>query len=429
MYEKCVDFVYCGDYNKTITFQKGEEIMNFKKMLKGGLAAAMAMSMVACASKPAEEAAPEVTDAGNDEVTVAPFKVGASGPLSGDAAVYGLAVQRGAEIAFEEINAEGGFTYEFNMQDDQADPEQSPKAYNSLVDWGMQLSMVTVTSGAGQAVAGMYQEDQIWGMTPSGSSTAVVFDADGTPFGNVFQMCFTDPNQGSASAQYLFDHNDLGTKVGVIYRNDDNYSTGIYDTFTAKAAELGLEVVAVQTFTAGATDFSVQVKAMKDAGADVVFLPIYYQPASQILIEAKNEEYAPSWFGVDGMDGILTLEGFDTTLAEGVYLLTPFSADATDEKTANFVKKYQEKYGETPNQFAADAYDVAYLIDACVDKVEGVNSGMTAQELCEKMTEVVTSITFDGITGTSMTWAADGTVTKAPKAVVIQNGAYVGVAD
>ena len=243
-------------------------------------------------------------------------------------------------------------------------------------------------------------------------------------------MCFTDPNQGSASADYISAHTDLGSKVAIIYKNDDNYSKGIHDTFVAEAAVKNVEVVYEGTFDdSNAQDFSVQLGQAQDAGADIVFLPIYYDPASLILTQANQMGYKPTFFGVDGMDGILTLEGFDTSLAEGVYLLTPFSADAEDELTVNFVNAYKEKCGgEIPNQFAADAYDCVYAIaQAC--EAAGVTADMSSDEICAKLVEQFTSMTFSGLTGESMTWNENGEVTKSPKAVVIQNGVYVGVED
>ena len=175
-----------------------------------------------------------------------------------------------------------------------------------------------------------------------------------------------------------------------------------------------------------ATDFSVQLNAAQADGADLVFLPIYYQPASLILAQAAAAGYKPEWFGVDGMDGILTMKGFDTSLAEGVMLLTPFNADSTDERTAAFVKKYQDMYGEVPNQFAANAYDCVYAYAQALEAA-GATPDMSAADLCTKMIEQFTSMTFDGLTGNGMTWNEQGQVTKSPKGMVIQNGAYVGL--
>lgn len=389
--------------------------MNFNKIVKGGVAAFMAMSMVACSSS---------SSSSSDT-----FKLGGSGPLSGDAAVYGTAVQRGAEIAIKEINKEGKVKFEFNFQDDQADGEKAVTAFNTLADWGMQVSIATTTSGAGQATSSLYQEEDIFAITPSGSSPAVIYkdsENEKDAYGNVFQMCFSDPNQGVASADYISEHSDVGTKVGIIYRNDDSYSSGIYKKFKAEAEKLGLEIVSEQTFLNGNTDYSVQVSACKEAGADVIFLPIYYQPASQILAEANKQGYDVNFFGCDGMDGILTMEGFDTSLAEGLYMLTPFSADAQDEKTQNFVKTYKKKYGETPIQFAADAYDAVYAIAQALEE-SGVSPSDSTSDITAALEKEFTSMTFDGLTGTSVTWNKKGEVSKAPKAVVIQDGAYVGV--
>ena len=349
------------------------------------------------------------------------IKIGGTGPLTGGAAIYGMAVKNAAEIAVEEINAKGGIQFELRFEDDTHDAEKAVNAYNTLKDWGMQISTGSVTSKPCEATSAETYADRIFALTPSASSVAPVTGKD-----NQFQMCFTDPNQGSASAQYIADKK-LASKVAVIWKNDDVYSKGIYETFMAAAPGLGLEVVSDTTFNDGnATDFSVQIADAQSKGAELVFLPMYYDAASLILTQASAAGYAPIWFGVDGMDGILSLEGFDTSLAEGVYLLTPFNADSDDEATKAFVAKYQEKFGEIPNQFAADAYDVVYAYaQAC--EAAGITADMSAEEICDKMIEQFTSMTFNGLTGEGMTWAADGTVTKSPKGMIIENGAYVGI--
>ena len=381
-----------------------------KKVVAFLMAAVMAVAMVACA-KPAAK-----TESGAKAI-----KIGGTGPLTGAAAIYGTAAKQGAEIAVEEINALGDLQLELKYEDDTHDAEKAVNAYNALKDWGMQVSLGSVTSKPCEATSAENQADRIFALTPSASSTAVTEGKD-----CVFQMCFADPNQGSASAQYIY-NKQLATKVAIIWKNDDVYSKGIHDTFIEKAAELNIEIVSDTTFADGNdTDFSVQVADAQQKGAELVFLPIYYQPASLIFAQAAAVNYAPAWFGVDGMDGILTMEGFDTALAEGVMLLTPFSADATDTKTANFVKKYEDKFGETPNQFAADGYDCIYAIYEAL-KAGNATADMSAEEICTILIEQFTSMSFDGVTGTGMTWGTDGAVTKDPKGMVIQNGEYVGL--
>ena len=409
-----------------------------KKFKKGAalvLSLAMVMGMTACGSstsssaaeatgsEPAASTAENATGASNG----AAIKLGGIGPLTGAAAIYGNATKYGSELAVEEINALGGIQFEIKWEDDEHDPEKSVNAYNNLKDWGMQMLVGTTTTAPCVAVSAETNSDHMFELTPSASSTDVI-GVDDARKDNVFQMCFTDPNQGTASAQYISEKK-LGTKIAVIYNNSDAYSTGIYNKFVAEAETLGLEIVSATTFTDDtANDFSVQLGEAKSAGADLIFLPIYYTPASLILKQAKGMGYDPKFFGVDGMDGILDLEGFDTSLAEGVMLLTPFSADASDEKTQNFVSKYKEKYGDTPNQFAADAYDCVYAIYEACQKA-GVTADMSVSDICDKMVETFTSgdFTFDGLTGSGMTWATTGEVSKEPKGMEIKDGAYVGM--
>jgi branched-chain amino acid transport system substrate-binding protein len=369
----------------------------------------------------AAETEPADDAAGSEVETTASgtFKLGGIGPLTGGAAIYGTAAMNGAQIAVDEINALGGIQFEFKTEDDQHVAETSVNAYNSLMDWGMQILIGTVTTTPCIAVSAETNADRVFELTPSASSTDVIDGKD-----NVFQVCFTDPNQGTGSADYMAE-NYADATIAVIYKNDDAYSQGIRDTFVAEADAQGLNIVYEGTFNESTqTDFSVQLTAAQAAGADLIFLPIYYTPASVIITQADQMGYAPTWFGVDGMDGILTQEGFDTSLAEGVLLLTPFSADAEDERTQSFVAKYNELYGETPNQFAADGYDCVYVIYEAI-MASGVTADMSTEEICDALIDAITSISVDGLTGEGMTWAATGEVSKAPMAVVIKDGVYV----
>ena len=353
----------------------------------------------------------------------AAFKIGGSGPITGGAAVYGIAVQRGAQIAVDEINAAGGingFQIEYNFADDEHDAEKAVNAYNALKDWGMQLFMGTTTSGPCVAVVEKTNEDNIYQITPSGSAV------DCIKYPNAFRVCFSDPGQGGKSAQYIGE-NKIASKVAVIYDSSDVYSTGIYQSFAADAANFGVEIVAAEAFTAdNKTDFTIQLQKAKDAGAELVFLPIYYSEAALILSQANSMGYAPMFFGCDGLDGILSVEDFDTTLAEGVMLLTPFAADATDEATQSFVAAYHEAYGETPIQFAADAYDAIYIMKAALENC-GATPDMSASDICEAMKAAMLEVTVDGLTGAGMTWTEDGEVNKEPKAVKIVDGAYTAM--
>ena len=365
------------------------------------------------------EDAGESADAGSGGT----FKIGGIGPVTGAAAVYGQAVKNAAQLAVDEINAAGGINgamIEFNFQDDEHDAEKAVNAYNTLKDWNMQMLLGTVTSTPCTAVVEKTHEDNLFQLTPSGSAVESI------QYDNAFRVCFSDPNQGTASAQYIGE-NKLATKVAIIYNSSDVYSSGIYQTFAAEAGNQGIEIVSAEAFTADSnTDFSVQLQKAKDSGAELVFLPIYYTEASIILGQADKMGYAPIFFGCDGLDGILAVEDFDTALAEGVMLLTPFAADAEDELTQNFVKAYQENFCDIPNQFAADAYDGIYAMKAAIEKA-GVTPDISASDICDALKVSLTEITIDGLTGAGMTWNADGEPNKEPKAVKITDGAYAAM--
>ena len=409
--------------------------MKMKKILALTMTGALGLSLLAgcgngdstgSTAPDTNSTAPVSSNSGDDSAAGTAggtFKLGVIGPLTGGAAIYGTAVANAAQIAVDEINALGGdIQFELKAEDDVNDAETSVNAYNTLMDWGMQILVGTVTTTPALAVVPYAYEDRVFTLTPSGSGDDVIEGND-----NVYQVCFTDSNQGSRSAQYINEHFD-GVKIAIIYKNDDPYSQGIRDNFVAEAETRGMEIVYEGTFNESSqTDFNVQLTAAQSAGADMIFLPIYYTPASVILTQANQMGYAPTFFGVDGMDGILTVPGFDTSLAEGVYLLTPFAADAEDEATQNFVAEYGARHnGEIPNQFAADAYDAVYIVYEAI-KAAGVTADMSTEEICDALIGAMANLSIVGLTsaGSEMTWDANGAVSKDPTAVVIQDGSYV----
>ena len=384
----------------------------WKKAASLALASALVVSLAACGSGSGG------SDSGDSDATT--FKIGGIGPTTGDNAIYGTAVENGIQLAVDEINADGGingYQIEYQFEDDQSDSEKSVNAYNTLKDWGMQMLVGTVTSTPCVAVVEESHADNMFQFTPS--ATAV----DSIQYDNAFRMCFSDPSQGTVSADYIAD-NGLAQKIAIIYNSSDTYSTGIYQNFATEAEARGLEIVAAEAFTADSkTDFSVQIQKAKDSGAELVFLPIYYQEASLILAQADRAGFAPKWFGVDGMDGILNVEGFDGSLAEGLMFLTPFTPNAEDEAIQAFVANYEEAFGDTPIQFAADAYDCMYVIKAAVEQAD-ITPDMSISDICDAMKTAMTEITIDGLTGKQITWGEDGEPSKEPTVVVIENGEY-----
>ncbi len=262
-----------------------------KKLLCMALAAAMALGLCACGSDDGGTTDASTDDGTTSTATGGAFKIGGTGPLTGDRHLRHGRQRTAHRSPLTRSTAGGSVQFELKYEDDENDPEKAVSAYNALKDWGMQISLASVTTKPCEATSTEHFADRIFGLTPSASSTAITEGKD-----NVFQMCFADPNQGLASADYIADQK-LGTKVAVIYRNDDVYSSGVYEKFKTEADVKGLEIVSATTFTdASSNDFSVQLTEAKNAGADLLFLPIYYQPASLILKQAKDMGYEPTFF-------------------------------------------------------------------------------------------------------------------------------------
>lgn len=388
-----------------------------KRILALGLAACMTVPFFAgCSSNSASESKNNTEASTADGDFTGTLVIGGIGPVTGGAAVYGNAVKNGIQLAVDEINAAGGVNgikLELNFQDDEHNEEKAVNAYNTLKDKDMKLLIGTVTSNPCIAVAAESAKDNLFQLTPSGSAVDCVVND------NAFRICFNDPNQGTASAQYIA-QNSVASKVAVIYDSSDVYSTGIYEKFAAEAANQKLELVAAEAFTSDSkTDFSVQIQKVQESGAELLFLPIYYQEAALILQQANKAGLKVKYFGCDGLDGLIDQLGADVGLAEGVMLLTPFAADSTDAKTVAFTTAYKNAYnGEIPIQFAADGYDAVYAIKAAMEKAGITDASISASDLCDALKTSMTQITLDGVTG-NITWTADGEPTKDPKAMQI----------
>ena len=401
------------------------------KLLCLVLCLALVLSLAACASNEqtssdadtssdtsSDASTDTSTDTSSDADTADGDKtllLGLIGPMTGDNANYGTSTRDGAQIAVDEINEAGGvngYTFVLDTQDSQGDPDSAVSAYGKLMDSGMNVSLGCVLSGEAQSVITAAVEDGILIVTPTSSAVACI---EGNP--NAFRVCFNDAAQGTASADYIADNN-LGTKIAVFYQSDIDYSAGLYETFQAEAANRGLEIVEEQTFTAGSnTDFSTQINAIRDSGCELVFLPIYAAEAATFLTQAAGKLDGITFFGCDGMDGIQTKVS-DTSLIEGLMMLTPFAADAEDAATQSFVEKYVPVHGTEPDQFAADGYDAVYIVKAAMEQC-----GKTPADadFNEAMVAAMYEITVDGLTGT-MTWDENNEPNKPAKAMVFENG-------
>ena len=371
-----------------------------KKIFALTLAALMVAAMfVGCAASGG-------TASGNTE-----FVIGMSGPLTGAAAVYGVAVQNSAQMAVDEINAAGGLNgYKFKLvaTDDQHDPTKVATNYATLLEKGVHVSLGTVTTKPGLEFKNLSKQDNLFFLTPSASGDDV------PEFANGYQMCFADGDQGKVAAEYV---NTLNLdKIGVFFKSDDPYSDGIYKNFTANLNN-DINVVETQFTDANATDFSAQITQLKECS--FVFMPIYYQPAAIFMKQAKDTMAANTiYYGCDGFDG-LAGEMDLSTIKQEVSMLSHFDANSTEGKAAEFIKKYTEKYdSNTLNQFGASAYDCVYAIYGAMKELvaEGkdITPAISASDLCEMLKAKFNGgySLAEGATGTNITWLETGKVNK-----------------
>ena len=370
----------------------------FKKFADVVLALAMVLSLAACGGSN--------YTSGNTE-----FVIGVSGPLTGPAAVYGTAVKNSAQMAVDEINANGGLNgvkFKLVATDDTHDATKVAANYASMLEGGMQVSLGAVTTAPGLEFTKLSAEDNVFFITPSASGDAIPANDNG------FQMCFADGNQGKVAADYV---NSLGlTEIGIFYKSDDAYSNGIYKQFKENLDSSIKTVEAVFTDT-NATDFSSQITTLKDC--KFIFMPIYYEPATIFLTQAKNTIAADAvYYGCDGFDGLAgQFEDF-SVIPQEVSMLSHFDSNATDGAAGEFIKKYTDKFGtETLNQFGASAYDCVYAIyeamKAAVDAGTEIDVTISASDLCEILKEQFTGdFTFSGVTGNNITWEDNGYVAK-----------------
>lgn len=370
----------------------------FKRAFAVLMAAAMLFSLSACGGA-------------NYTADNTEYVIGLSGPLTGDAAVYGVAVQNSAQLAVDEINEAGGLNgvkFKLLATDDTNDATKVAANYANMFENGMQVSLGTVTTAPGLEFKKLSQEDNVFFLTPSSSGDDI------PEFDNGFQMCFADGNQGKVAADYV---NTLGlSKIGIFYKSDDAYSTGIYKQFKENLSSTTKTVEAVFT-DANNKDFSAQITSLKEC--KFIFMPIYYTPASIFMTQAKDTIAADAiYYGCDGFDGLAgQFEDF-SIIPQEVSMLSHFDSNATEGAAAEFIKKYTEKYGTaTLNQFGASAYDCVYAIynamKAATEAGEEIDVTISASDLCEILKSQFTGdFTYSGVTGSDITWEDNGYVSK-----------------
>ena len=293
------------------------------------------------------------------------INIGILGPESGNLAVFGVPAVQGKLLyirAFNEGNH--GFTINYNWFDEEGSPAQAVLGYDFLMDWGMDVLLGSVTSGATLAVVPLANTDNIPMMSATSSHAAVTVNQDtGAVWNNVFRTTFIDPFQGQRMAE--FSNQVLGaTRVAVLYSHDIDYSIGLMQTFISRSQELGVEIVSTESFSDGAVDFFGQLTNIVATNPDVLFIPVYTQHMALIGPQSVQAGLDTVMLGADGWVGAVG-DMADPFSLEGSFFMSGFSAESTDPIVVSFIERYEEAHGYTPNMFAALGYDAAkIMIDA-----------------------------------------------------------------
>ena len=338
-----------------------------KKRLLGGILAIsmLTMGLVGCGNG-------QGSSGDSDEIVI-----GAIGPLSGGASTYGQSVKNGAQIFLDKVNANGGIDGKqvvLKFEDDEADPTKAINAYDKLVNQdGVGLLLGPVTSGAANAVGPNATADGVPMITPSGTETNLT--TTGGEF--VFRTCYIDATQGEVIAKYSTEN--LGAKtMAVLYNKDSDYSIGIAEAAKAQFESNGGKVVEYVSYNEGDKDFSAQLTNIKGSNPDVLVLPDYYSVVGVIADQARKIGITSQLMGGDGWDSPeLVKIGGDAV--EGAFFVNHYSPNDTDQAVQEFVNSYKEKYGQTPDAFAALSYSTLQLFEEAITKA-GSTDGEAVKE-------------------------------------------------
>ena len=370
--------------------------MKKKNMLSLMLAGCLALSPTACGGQSESGAGDADSSAPSGDGTIT---LGMIGPLTGSVAVYGTHIENGVKLAIEEINAAGGVTLSdgahqlaVETKDDQGDATECVNAMNALISDGIQLVVGSATSGCTSAITSIANSEGVVMITPSGTADSLT-----TAMDYVFRTCFRDSFQGELAAQYALDEGY--TKVGVVYCSADTYSAGLRDAFIAACADRGLDVVAEESVaTMTEVDYTNQFNKMVAAGAELVFTPFYYDVMGPYLVpQARSAGFTGVLLGGDGVDSTETTipDGADLSVYNDVYFVNHYSTElATSDVSKNFIESYEAKYGETPNNFDALAYDAVYVYKAAMEACGASDAASVQAALAD------TSAAYDSTCGT-----------------------------
>jgi len=322
-----------------------------------------------------------------DEPTV---KMAILAPMTGDVGTFGASTKNGAEMAFEEWNAQGGVNgaqVEWVVGDTRCDPQEARNAANKVIDQdGVKFIVGAVCSSSSIPISDVANPKGVLQLSPTSTNPQVTLDKDGNVKPYTFRACFIDPFQGTVGAQFALD--TLGAKKAAVLKDVGNdYVKGLAEYFEAAFTAGGGEVVVSEAYTKEDADFSAILAKVASAEPDVLYLPDYYNKVSLIAKQAKEKGIDVPMVGGDGWDS----PDLDLEAVDGGYHTNHYSADDPRPVVQEFVAKYQEKYGEVPDALATLAYDAVNMLMQAMNNAESTDP--------EVVKDALAALAFSGVSG------------------------------
>jgi len=323
------------------------------------------------------------------EATGDTIVVGHFASLTGPTATFGQSADQGIRLAVEEINNAGGVNGKkitIITEDDQSKTEDATKAVQKLINRDKVVALLgEVASSRSKAGGPIAQQNKIPMITPASTNEDVTKIGD-----YVFRICFIDPFQGEALAQFAF--KTLGGKrAAILLDSKQDYSVGLADKFRETFRANGGNIVSEQAYTSGDKDFRAALTSIRSSNPDVIFIPGYYNEVSLIVRQARELGLDVPLLGGDGWDSPELTKGAEAEF-NGTYFSNHLSTEDPDPAVQGFIKKYKAKYNSEPDAMAALGYDAALILADAIKRAGGTES--------QKLRDAIASTKdFPGVTG------------------------------
>ena len=304
------------------------------------------------------------------EITIA-----TAGPMTGQYAIFGDQMKRGAEMAVKDLNAKGGVLGEqltLEVGDDACDPKQAVAVANQMVNDEVVFVAGHFCSGSSIPASAVYNEEGILQISPASTNPQLTEQG----LENVFRVCGRDDQQGTFAGNYVVDNN-VGSKIAIIH-DKTPYGKGLADEFKKQLNARGVTETMYEAITAGDKDFTALITKMKNAGIDLIYLGGYHTEAGLIARQAKEQGINATMMSGDAL---VTDEYWAITGDTGQGTLMTFSPDPRKNEAAAPVVAEFEAQGYDPEGYTLYTYAAIQVWAQAVEKAGSTDLEAVIEQL------------------------------------------------